>query len=215
MPHMLMQSNGQSASTLCSDRRETRPIASASRQRAATRGASRDAAAQMREAHATRSDTTTPMRFPVAPIPHIRKQQHDTRSRSASQSAARALRPARARAADRKEHASRSERRRAQHRRRQDTQTHCREKGSPAGTARSPVPWQAPLHLHRRWRSLSHPSRTSEHSSTTHAVAQHPNAPHAPSTPHAHAPATARKHASRSERRRAQHRRRQDTQTHS
>ena len=124
VPHMLMQSNGQSTSTLCSDRRETRPIASARRQRAATRGASRDAAAQMREAHATRSDTTTPMRFPVAPIPHIRTQQHDTRSRSASRSAAHALRPARARAADRKKHASRNERRRAQHRRRQDTQTH-------------------------------------------------------------------------------------------
>jgi len=127
VPHMLMQSNGQSTSTLCSDRRETRPIASASRQRAATRGASRDAAAQMREAHATRSDTTPPMPLSVASIPHIRKQQHDTRSRSASQSAARALRPASTRATDRKKHASRNERRRAQHRMRQDTQTHMRD----------------------------------------------------------------------------------------
>jgi len=76
VPHMLMQSNGQSTSTLCSDRRETRPIASARRQRAATRGASRDAAAQMREAHATRSDTTTPMRLSVASIPHISSTTH-------------------------------------------------------------------------------------------------------------------------------------------
>ena len=45
-----------------------------------------------------------------------------------------------------------------------------------------------------------------KNSSTTHAVAQHPKAPHTPSTPHAHTPPT--------ERRRAQHRMRQDTQTH-
>ena len=66
----------------------------------------------------------SPMWFPVAPIPHIRTQQHDTRSRSASQSATHALHPARTRATDRKKHASRSERRRAQHSMRQDTQTH-------------------------------------------------------------------------------------------
>ena len=44
----------------------------------------------------------------------------------------------------------------------------------------------------RRRGCLSHPSRTSENSSRTHAVAQHPKAPHTPSTPHAHTPPTER-----------------------
>ena len=70
-PHLLMQSRGQSASTLCSDNREEIPIASARRQRAAKRGASRQAAAQTRSAEATCSDATGPMSFPGASQPHI------------------------------------------------------------------------------------------------------------------------------------------------
>ena len=70
-PHLLMQSTGQSASTLCSDNREEIPIASARRQRAAKRGASRQAAAQTRSAEATCSDATGPMSLSGASQPHI------------------------------------------------------------------------------------------------------------------------------------------------